>query len=173
MSAHEPDPQNTPVPYEQPDEERPASATPTEAALEREVPTVRALDQSPAPLEHDPYAALRLPVYRLFSITFALAVVGSQSLSVAVQWELFQRTHKEVTLGNIGLVQALPVILLSLVAGHASDVFSRKKVLLVMQVFLVIFPLMLAAMVWWGKGWPLYVQGFYLVILLNACALTF
>jgi MFS family permease len=173
MSALEPDPQNPPAPYEQPDEERPASATPTEAALEKEVPTVRALDHSPAPLDHDPYAALRLPVYRLFSITFALAVIGSQSMSVAVQWELFQRTHKEVTLGNIGLVQALPVILLSLGAGHASDVFSRKKVLLVMQIFLVIFPLMLAAMVWWGKGWPLYVQGFYLVILLNACALTF
>jgi MFS family permease len=173
MSASDPEPPNPAVPYYLPYVERPASATPTEAALERELPTVRALDQSPAPLEHDPYAALRLPVYRLFSVTFALAVIGSQSMSVAVQWELFERTHEEITLGNIGLVQALPVILLSLVAGHASDVFSRKKVLMVMQILLVIFPLLLAGMVYWGKAWPLYVQGFYLVILLNACALTF
>ncbi|HTL29599.1 MAG TPA: MFS transporter [Tepidisphaeraceae bacterium] len=173
MSADENATQNKPSAYEEPDEERPTTAAPTVPALERELPTIQKLDRSPAPPGHDPYAALRLPTYRLFAVTFALAVIGSQSMSVAVQWELFQQTHKSITLGNLGLIQALPVILLALLAGHVSDVFSRKRVLMVTQVLLVIFPLILAFMVKYKHDWRYYIQASYAIILLNACALTF
>src|SRR5439155_7811050 len=111
--------------YETPEDSRPASASPTQTVLERELPGGRLVDA------RDPYAAMRLPIYRLFVGNYALAVIGSQIMAVAVQWELYQRTHKPLTLGVLGGIQALPVVFLALVAGHVSDIFSRKRVLIV------------------------------------------
>ena len=78
------------VAYEAPEEERPATALPTEAQLENEMPTVRPLDYSPAPAEHDPYAAFRLPVYQTYLGSFLLAlllvVVLYPVRQVVVQW---------------------------------------------------------------------------------------
>src|ERR1700748_997707 len=109
--------------YESPDEERPSSAAPTERQIENERPTVKTLDYSPAPAAHDPYAAFRLRVYQNFIFSFMLATLGTQVMSVAIQWELAKATHKPLILGILGGVQALPIILLALPAGHVSDVF--------------------------------------------------
>src|SRR5438552_17811222 len=95
------------VAYEAPEEERPATAVPTEQQLEKEMPTVRPLDYSPAPAEHDPYAAFRLPVYQTYLGSFLLATLGTQIMSVALQWELARQTHNPMVLGILGFVQAL------------------------------------------------------------------
>src|ERR1700722_9821676 len=87
------------IAYEPPEEDRPATAAPTESELEENMPTVAALDHSPQPKEHDPYAALRLPVYRLFMGNYALAVVGSGVMTVAIQWELAKATNSPMVLG--------------------------------------------------------------------------
>jgi MFS family permease len=159
--------------YEPPAEDRPASATPTEIDLERETPTIKKLDYSPAPPAHDPYAAFRLRAYQNFIFSFMLATLGTQVMSVAIQWELAKATHKPLILGILGGVQALPVILLALPAGHVSDVFSRKKVLMITQFFLLISGLALAAMVYWGHSLQHYVPAMFVVIFINAIALTF
>ena len=78
---------------------------------------------------HDPYAALRHPDYRRLLAGSVLAAVGSEMQSVAVGWELYQRTSSAWALGLVGLVQLLPVLLLSLPAGHAADRYSRKRLL--------------------------------------------
>src|SRR6476620_3458480 len=91
--------------YESPEEERAATAAPTEAVLEKELPTVKALDYSPAPAAHDPYAAFRLRVYQNFIGSLLLATVGTQVMSVAVQWELARQTHDYGMLGLLGGIQ--------------------------------------------------------------------
>ncbi len=48
---------------------------------------------------HDPYAALRVRNYRLFLIGSLVANLGSQMLTVAVGWELYERTHSAMALG--------------------------------------------------------------------------
>ena len=120
-----------PTPYEPPDPERPASASPTEQDLECEVPTVASLDHAPAPTDHDPYSALRFPDYRKYASGWILAVVGQQMQSVAVGWEIFDKTHSKMALGLVGLVQALPVILLALPAGQLADMFDRRRIVAV------------------------------------------
>jgi MFS family permease len=75
---------------------------------------------------HDPYAALRLRDYRLLLTCSTLAGLGSQMQATAVEWELFQRTGRNAMIGYAGLVQFLPVLLLSLPAGQVADRFSRK-----------------------------------------------
>ncbi|MBV8782347.1 MAG: MFS transporter [Phycisphaerae bacterium] len=83
--------------------------------------------------EVDPYAALRHSDCRLYLIGWVLSVIGSQVQSVAIAWELFQRTHSNMTLGWVGLVQAAPVILLSLPAGQIADWFDRRKIVIFTQ----------------------------------------
>lgn len=82
------------------------------------------------PDTHDPYEALRVPDYRRLLAGNVLRSVGTEMQSVAVGWELYQRTDDPLMLGLVGLVQFLPVFLLALPAGHAADRYSRKGLLL-------------------------------------------
>jgi MFS family permease len=85
------------------------------------------------PPAHDAYAALRLREFRLFSMGRNLAALGDNMQSVAVGWELYERTHKPMTLGWVGLVQALPIFLFALLAGHVADNYPRKRVSVLAQ----------------------------------------
>jgi len=55
---------------------------------------------------------------------------------VAVAWQVYLLTHSAVALGLIGLVQAIPRLILSLVGGVFADVFDRRKLLLVIEITL-------------------------------------
>jgi MFS family permease len=73
------------------------------------------------------------PNFRLFSIGSLISMMGRQMLSVAIGWEIYERTHLAMALGYIGLVQLLPVVLLVLPAGHVVDTQDRRKVLMAAQ----------------------------------------
>ncbi|HEV2296410.1 MAG TPA: MFS transporter [Tepidisphaeraceae bacterium] len=115
--------------YEQPDPERAATSTPTESQLMREGPAVPALDHSPPPPRHDPYAALRIPNYRRFSLGWMISVVGHHMLSTAVGWEIYDRTESELALGWVAGIQVVPLLLLALPAGHWADLFDRRRLI--------------------------------------------
>src|SRR5205809_7196699 len=76
---------------------------------------------------HDPYAAFRFANFNLYMTGNLLAIVGRQMLAVAVEWEIYRRTHSAAALGLVGLVLAVPVVCLSLPAGHLADKYSRKR----------------------------------------------
>src|SRR5690349_13489387 len=67
---------------------------------------------------HDPYAAFRSRGFSYFTIGNLLSIIGRQMLAVSVEWEMYARTHSATALGLVGLVIALPVVTLSLPAGH-------------------------------------------------------
>jgi len=100
------------------------------------------------PRSHDPYAAFRFSGFSLFTIGNLLSIMGRQMLAVAVEWELYRRTHSATALGLVGLVIAIPVVTLSLPAGHLADRFSRKRIILVSQIFSVLTSLALALVSW-------------------------
>lgn len=85
---------------------------------------------------HDPYAALRFRDFRLLALGSFIGTLGEQMLAVAIGWEIYVRTHAALALGIVGLVQVLPVFLLSLPAGHAADRFDRKRIVIVTEVLL-------------------------------------
>ena len=124
---------NAPAPPEMPDPQRPASAAATEGELESQLPG------GFASAGHDPYAALRFPGYWLYSIGWMISVIGQQVQSVAVQWQIFHRmgsaSSGALALGLVGGVQAVPVLLLALPAGHLADRFDRRRIILVSQCF--------------------------------------
>ena len=54
--------------------------------------------------------------------------------AVAVGWQVYALTHSTFALGMMGLVQFLPMLLLTLVVGHVADRFNRKTVISICQV---------------------------------------
>src|SRR6185369_12073120 len=86
--------------------------------------------------KHDPYAALRHRDFRLLWLGSFAGTLGEQMVGVAIGWELYERTHSELALGLVGLVQVLPVLLLSLPAGQISDMYNRKGLMLASEALL-------------------------------------
>ena len=125
-------PPTDPAPYDSPSDQRPAIAPPI----------------VPAGRRHDPYAAFRSRGFSFFTAGNLLSIVGRQMLAVAVEWEMYARTHSATALGLVGLVIAVPVVALSLPAGHLADRFSRKRILLVSQIFSALASVALALVSW-------------------------
>lgn len=111
-----------------------------------------------APSRSDPYAALRFRDYRLFALGNWASIMGQQMLSVAIGWELYERTHSALALGLVGLVQVLPVIFLALLAGQVADQFDRRMIVLITQGVLALCSIGLAVIS--------YEQGLVLLIYL-------
>src|SRR5436853_2497285 len=97
---------------------------------------------------HDPYAAFRSRGFAFFTAGNLLSILGRQMLAVAVEWEIYARTHSATALGLVGLVFAIPIVGLSLPAGYLADRVSRKHIILVSQIFSVITSALLALVSW-------------------------
>jgi MFS family permease len=82
----------------------------------------------------DRYAALKEKNFLLFTLGSLGALIGRQMLTVAIGWEIYERTGSAMALGIIGLVQFVPVVFLTLPAGHVVDHYDRRKVLLGAQI---------------------------------------
>jgi MFS family permease len=102
----------------------------------------------PPPPRHDPYAAFRSRGFRFFTSGNLLSIIGRQMLAVAVEWEIYRRTHSATALGLVGLVFAIAIVGLSLPAGHLADRISRKHIILVAQIFSAITSALLALVSW-------------------------
>ncbi|WP_315788426.1 MFS transporter [Fischerella sp. JS2] len=94
--------------------------------------------------QQDPFAALRYRDYRLFTIGRVLLFTGSQMQTIAIGWELYERTNSAMVLGGVGLAQVLPMIALTLIAGHVADKSDRKHTMLLSIMLLVLCSLALA-----------------------------
>ena len=76
------------------------------------------------------YAALKIPDFRLFVTSRFCITLAIQIQSVVVAWQVFEMTNDPLSLGLIGLAEAVPSIAVSLYAGHVADVVQRKRIIL-------------------------------------------
>lgn len=86
----------------------------------------------------NPYAILRNRNFLFYAVGRFLSSFGMQMLTVAVGWELYERTGSALNLGYVGLSQFLPMIVMTLPAGHVADRFDRRKIMVSMQVIMSI-----------------------------------
>src|SRR5512141_2260205 len=93
---------------------------------------------------HDPYAPLRYRDYRLLLAGRFITSFAGEMFSFAIAWELWLRTHSALSLGMVGLVQVIPVILLSLPAGHVADQYNRRRIVVISEIFFALCALGLA-----------------------------
>lgn len=78
----------------------------------------------------DPYAAIRIRDFRLFILSRLFITLAIQIQGVVVGWQIYELTKDPLSLGLIGLAEAIPAITVSLYAGHLADVVARKKIIL-------------------------------------------
>ncbi|MDZ7966719.1 MAG: MFS transporter [Nostoc sp. DedSLP03] len=96
--------------------------------------------------QHDPFAAFKFRDYRLFTIGRLVLFVGSQMQTVAIGWELYERTNSAIALGGVGLAQVLPMIILTLIAGDVADRRDRKLTMLLSVMLLALCSLALGVL---------------------------
>src|SRR5262245_1045132 len=124
---------------------------------------------APVPAKtHDPYAALRLANFRRYFLGNLVLFSGLQMQKVAVGWEIYERTGSALHLGYVGLVQFLPQVALALIAGHVTDIYNRKRVLMASVVFNTLAALGLA---WNSRNGSLYLL--YALLLCTGSARAF
>lgn len=92
--------------------------------------------------------------------------MAGQIETVAVGIYLYTQTHTVMVLGWLGLVKALPVMLLSITGGQLADRFNRQKLIVITQAAMVVATAGLVGLAWVGAP----VHGFYVCILISAIA---
>src|SRR5882672_9446838 len=91
----------------------------------------------------NPYAALQIRDFRLFISARFCVTLAIQIQAVVVGWQVYEITKDPLSLGLIGLAEAIPAIGVSLYAGHLADIIERKKIILICVVTLVLCSLTL------------------------------
>ncbi|MCX5662388.1 MAG: MFS transporter [Planctomycetota bacterium] len=106
------------------------------------------------PSAHDPYAALRIDVYRRWAVGSLFWTLGQQMTAVAVSWQVYLLTNSKTALGLAGLAQALPLIFLAIPAGQLADQFNRKRIVLAMVGAISLISMILAVISYQGLALP-------------------
>ncbi len=113
--------------------------------------------------KHDPYSALRYRDFRFHLAARFVLTVAIQMQAVIVGWQVYQITGNVLSLGLVGLAEAVPAIGIALFSGHLADKFDRKKIILVFSllliassVFLTLFTTNDSAFLLAHGVWPVY-----------------
>ena len=100
--------------------------------------------------------------------------LATQLQGVVVAWQVYGLTHDPLSLGLIGLAEALPFIGLALPAGHLADRVSRLRIVrLALMALLLCSVALLAFTIWPGIVHPGRVWPIYLVIFCSGIARSF
>ena len=118
----------------------------------------------------DAYASLRSPDFRRILLSYATATVAREAQIVVVGWQVYARTGDPLTLGLIGLAEALPFIGVALYAGHIADRMTRRTIAIAgtFGILLSAIALLLFTLGNFAAIWPIYV-----VIFLSGIARSF
>jgi MFS family permease len=107
------------------------------------------------------FSALRFRNFRLLWIGLAVSFSGSFMQQAAILWHvalLAPPGRKGLALGLVGLMRVVPIVVFSLIAGTAADVFDRRKLMLITQIGGTAVASMLAVLAFSGVHvlWPVY-----------------
>jgi MFS family permease len=111
---------------------------------------------------HDPYVSLRNTNFRWYIASLVAVTLGTQIQATVVAWQVYAITKDPLSLGIVGLAEALPFISAALYAGHIADRHNRKVLSLLglgVQVLCGIALLVLTVhskLFLTGRVWPIY-----------------
>lgn len=108
---------------------------------------------------HDPYQALRFPEYRWYLFATWAMSVATLIQSVVIGWQVYEITHSALSLGLVGLAEAIPCLALTLVGGYAADRMDRRTLSLLAMTILLVCGVALYLLNLGGAptaAWPFY-----------------
>ncbi|MCX5731260.1 MAG: MFS transporter, partial [Deltaproteobacteria bacterium] len=75
---------------------------------------------------HDPFSSLRFAEYRAFLGAMAAVFAATQIQTAVLGWQVYELTGDPLSLGLVGLSEAVPFLALTLVGGWAADRVDRR-----------------------------------------------
>jgi len=114
------------------------------------------------------YGSFASPNYRFLLAGTTLSNLAAQMLGVVVGWDLYLATRSPVVLGNVGLVQIIPVFLFTFAAGNLADRRDRRLIAVITQAVVAVLGFGLAA-----AGEHRGVTAIYSALFLSASARAF
>lgn len=108
------------------------------------------------------FAALRHREYRLLWSGQAATAMAMWMDQVVRGWLMYELTNSSVQLGLVQGIQAIPLLVLSPIAGSAADRYPRKQQVVVAQMLAGVMYAMLALLIMTGhiQPWHLYATAF-------------
>ena len=105
--------------------------------------------ERPAPVPPaDRYTVLRIRDFQLYVCGRFIASFGQNMVGTAIGWELYERTRSTLALAFVGLATIVPLLLLTLPAGHVAEQHDRRKIIVWMEALTAAGSLGLALVSW-------------------------
>jgi len=82
-------------------------------------------EQTGGLLSHRPFV--------FFWISRVFGSIAFQASSVLIGWQVYERTGSAYALGFVGLLQFLPMLVLTFVVGHVADRYDRRRIVVACQ----------------------------------------
>lgn len=108
--------------------------------------------------------------FRHFISSRILSSLAFHGITVAIGWLVYDQTRSALALGLLGLIQFLPVLILTFVVGQVADQFDRRRIGLICQVVQAITVVVMAIGVW--QGW-LDTVGIFIGVAVLGSAIAF
>jgi MFS family permease len=86
----------------------------------------------------DPFQSLRNGEYRWFLSGFLLLTLGAQVQTAVLSWQVYELTGDPLSLGLVGLAEAVPFLALTLYGGHVADLVDRRLLCMASQAVLTL-----------------------------------
>jgi len=137
------------------------SKPPVDSPFPAGVPALEAVVENPATLRE----LLAIKPYVRFWTGRVCNSLAAQIQSIALAWEIYEVARHSVSVnraafavGMLGLAQFLPMIALTLFAGHAADRYDRRRIMIASLCLQFATAAVFAVMVWSGLKavWPIY-----------------
>jgi MFS family permease len=115
--------------------------------------------------------SLRIQNVRLFIGATGFFTLASRALAVVIGFQIYNITHSVLSLGWLGLFEAIPAIGVAPFGGYVADHYNRKKILLLTRAVSIICTLCLA--VFSFKVHKTSILGLYVMIFIAGIARGF
>ena len=113
---------------------------------------------------------LRHHAFLIYQGVRLLSVNAIQMMSVAIGWQLYERTEDPMALGMAGIAQFAPLMILSPIAGDVADRFDRRTVIAACHAGIAVCATLF---VWIFSSPDVGVGPVYAVLVLFGCARAF
>src|SRR5713226_4609151 len=84
------------------------------------------------------WSPLREPVFRALWIATVVSNIGTWMQDVGESWLMTSLTPSPVLVALVETFGSLPIVMLALPAGALADIVDRRRLLLVMQIWMVV-----------------------------------
>jgi len=123
-------------------------------------------------LDNPSFLAFRQIDFRRFIFSKFMLTLALQIQFVVLSWQVYEITHDPLSLGLLGLAEAIPAVGLALYGGYVSDRNDRRKILLCVIILQLLVSVALLCVSWYythdhalTKATPFYIIMFFVGVL--------